>query len=497
MLHFYAATFRFIVLFAGFAWLLNAVAFAEEPPLPAGLDTQQSEPSLPPGLRSEPEEPALPSGLEDLEPSNEPALPKGLSEEPARPAEAEPETWNERLPFDLSGFGESRFGIRTQNDPHESNISIGEVRLHTKVEKYFSKASFHLTSDFLFDPVPNNYKIDLEKGNGWIDLREANLVFTPADFADVKVGRQILTWATGDLIFINDLFPKDFKAFFIGRDVDYLKAPSDALKVSLFHPVVNLNIVYTPRFDADRFIDGSRISYFDPLSGTIVGRNSVLRTQRPDRWFQDDEWSTRLYRNFGPFEAALYGYYGFWKNPAGNDPATGQAIFPQLSVYGASLRGPVYRGIGNIEFGYYDSRDDRNGDNPLVSNSQMRLLVGYEQELLPDLTLGAQYFLETMLDYGAYRETLPAGIIPVDEARHVLTLRLTWLTNNQNLKTSLFTFYSPSDQDAYLRPNIHYQIDDHWSSEIGANIFTGRHRNTFFGQFQENSNIYVAMRFGF
>jgi len=37
-------------------------------------------------------------------------------------------------------------------------------------------------------------------------------------------------------------------------------------------------------------------------------------------------------------EVALYGYQGFWKSPGGFDPLTGNAIFPELRVYGASLR---------------------------------------------------------------------------------------------------------------------------------------------------------------
>ncbi len=76
--------------------------------------------------------------------------------------------------------------------------------------------------------------MDLDSGDGAFDLREASLVFSPSADTDVKVGRQILTWGTGDLVFINDLFPKDWVSFFIGRDVEYLKAPSDALKVSAF-----------------------------------------------------------------------------------------------------------------------------------------------------------------------------------------------------------------------------------------------------------------------
>ena len=35
---------------------------------------------------------------------------------------------------------------------------------------------------------------------------------------DLKIGQQVLTWGTGDYVFLNDLFPKDYQSFFSGRD---------------------------------------------------------------------------------------------------------------------------------------------------------------------------------------------------------------------------------------------------------------------------------------
>ncbi len=43
-----------------------------------------------------------------------------------------------------------------------------------------------------------------------------------------------------------------------------------------------------------------------------------------------------------------------------------------------------------------------------------------------------------------------------DHFRHLTTVRLTKLLMNQNLWLSLFTYYSPSDKDAHLRPNVNY-----------------------------------------
>jgi hypothetical protein len=288
-----------------------------------------------------------------------------------------------------------------------------------------------------------------------------------------------------------------FNSFFIGRDPEYLKAPSDALKIALFSALVNLDVVYTPRFDADRFIYGRRLSFFHRQLGRRTGRDAVVQTDKPDAWFEDDEIAWRLYKNVGGYELAVYGYHGFWKSPAGVDPLSGKATFPDLSVYGASIRGPLAQGIGNLEIGYYDSEEDRSGDDPFVRNSEFRFLVGYEQEVAKEFTVGLQYYLEYMLHHDAFQRNLPQGGLGTDENRHLVTLRLTKLLLRQNLQLPLFAFFSPSDKDVYLRPNIHYKIDDHWSAEIGGNIFLGTDDPTFFGQFTKNSNVYAGVRYSF
>ena len=445
------------------------------------------------------EEPALPPGLAPTEDEEEPALPEGLREEPPPPIEDEMVARVPALdlPFDLSGFWEARVGARTQRDHHERDLSIGETRLQLETEKNWTAATFKLTTDLLYDPVFDKHEVRLEEGRGWLDLREASFLFTPVSFMDLKVGRQILTWGTGDLVFINDLFPKDWNSFFIGRDEEYLKAPSDAFKASVYSEVANLDVVYTPRFDADRFIDGRRVSYWNATLGRRAGRDAPVRADRPDDSFEDDEVAWRLFKNVRGYELAAYGYYGFWKSPGGMDPVSGSAIFPELSVHGASVRGALGEGIGNVEVGYYDSKDDQGGTDPFVRNSEFRFLIGYEQEVARDFTLGVQHYLELMMDHRDYLRTLPAGVRAADEDRHVLTLRLTKLLMSQNLTLSLFTFYSPTDRDAYLRPNVHYKVDDHWSAEIGGNVFVGEDNHTFFGQFEKNANVYIGTRYGF
>jgi hypothetical protein len=412
-------------------------------------------------------------------------------------AQGEDESLLEGIGIELHGFLDARYGRRIQSDPHAQNTSLGEARLQLDASHMGDWLSWQVRSDFLYDEVPGHHNLNLEDGSGPIDLREANLLFSPADFMDVKLGRQILTWGTGDLIFINDLFPKDWQAFFIGRDEEYLKAPSDALFVSLFPAFANIDLVYTPRFDADRFISGDRLSYFNPMLDRRAGRDAVIDTDKPNDWFDDDELSVRISKNLGSYELALYGYDGFWKSPVGMDPATGKALFPKLAVYGASLRGGLGKGLFTVEAGYYDSKEDRDGNDPLLPNSEWRLLLGYERELGRDFSGGIQYYLEYMEEHEDFLASLPAGQKGRDEDRHVITLRLTKLAFNLNLTLSLFTFYSPSDEDLYARSIIKYKLTDAWLLTVGGNLFTGRKDNTFFGQFEKNSNLYAGVRYSF
>ena len=482
------ALFCLLVLF-----ILSGPTMAAEPALPSGLGGGQKE--------SEVKEPQLPAGLgggQEVgeEKDDQPSLPQGLSGSGAG-AEADERqaqdtaTWKQALDWPIHGFLDARIGHRMQSDPVQSeDATMAEVRLQLDTMKYWEAADMQLdvTSDFVLDGIT-------EEGD--IDLRQLRLTWTPIPSVDIRAGRQVLSWGTGDQLFINDLFPKDWQSFLIGRDVEYLKAPGDAVRVGWFTDALNFNVVYTPRFDPDRYISGERLSFFHPGLGRIAGAENEIQTREPDDWFDDDEWAMRAYRTIGRYTAALYAYFGYWKSPAGTDPDTGKSTFPRLNVYGASVQGPLGPGIGNIEIGYYDSREDRSGDDPFINNSELRLLAGYEQELAHELTGSVQYYLEHMVDYSEYRNALPSGMKARDENRQVLTLRLTKLLLNQDLTLSLFTFYSPTDQDIYIRPKASYELTDAWTVEAGGNIFQGDHDWTFFGQFEDNSNLYAVVRYSF
>ncbi len=67
----------------------------------------------------------------------------------------------------------------------------------------------------------------------------------------------------------------------------------------------------------------------------------------------------------------------------------------------------------------------------------------------------------------------------------------------QNITTNFFMFYSPSDHDGYVKPSVDYRYNDQVKISVGANYFFGQEEDTFFGQHQENSNIWARFKYSY
>ena len=396
-------------------------------------------------------------------------------------------TCPQALALSVHGFLEGAAGARLTDSPTQpKDATLGEGRLQVELSQEGPADSrLFFKADLVGDGVE-------ERGDA--DLREFYLDVSPAQVLDIRAGRQILTWGTGDLVFINDLFPKDFVSFFIGRSLEYLKVGSDAVKFSLYPGPFSLDLVAVPHFTPSEIPKGERLSFFNPFTNRIAVPGESLSMRKPAATPENTELALRLYRTFGSYEGALYGFRGFFKEPVGMDPAGGTLFYPGLSVYGTSVQGPLLGGVAGFEFGYYDSREDRPGRNPLIENPSLRYLVGYERELQTDFTVRAQYYLEQMLEYGAYKASLPPGAPEKKEVRHLLFLRLTRLLRYQTVELSFVGFYGPSDEDGMVNPQASCKITDRMSVALGANVFFGNEESTQFGQLEKDDNLYLRLR---
>ncbi|MBD3334279.1 MAG: hypothetical protein GF355_02080 [Candidatus Eisenbacteria bacterium] len=386
---------------------------------------------------------------------------------------------------ELHGFVEGLQGVRTAEAPRfeRGSYTARESRLQLKLSGYGDRAEYFARVDYYFD--------QLNRGPGELELREAFFVYTGFQTVDFKLGRQIMTWGTGDLLFINDVFPKDWQSFFIGREDQYLKAPMDAARVGFYSDLFNANLVVMPQFEPDRLPHPRRLDFYQPLPGAAP-------PLEPGAELDGGEIALRVNRHFGGLEVALYGYRGYYRQPLGfDDPATMHPFYPRLNVYGASLRRGLLSGVGSIEAGFYHSVDDEDGDDPLVPNSSLRWMAGFDRQPWTDFQAGIQGYFEWMQDHEEYAAGLKPGMYETDELRQLYTLRLTQWLKYQTVQLSLFAFASPTDEDLYVRAHVSYKLSDPVEVGLGTNLFAGEHRETMFGQLDDNDNLYLRARYSF
>lgn len=398
------------------------------------------------------------------------------------------------FPVEIHGFVEAAAATRVQDDRTQSDhIVLNEARFRLDLARYGDLADLLFKGDFLADQLSDG------TNNVDVDIRQAAIAIRAARWLDIRAGRQVLTWGTGDLVFLNDMFPKDWQSFFVGRDDEYLKAPSNSVKLTFYNGLFNTDVVWTPTFESDRYITGERLSFFSPMAGGLVSAESMggpVVAADPARTIENGEVALRLFRNVKGYELALYGYSGFFKRPLAFDPALNLPTYSELSVYGGSVRGNLLGGVANVEGAYHDSRKDRDGNNPFVPNSDVRWLAGYERELFANFTMGLQYYAEWIQKYEELLANSPAPQFEEEEIRHLATTRLMYRMRQQTITAMLFAFYSPSGQDGHLRPSVSYKWSDAVNVTAGGNVMFGDD-HTFFGQLQENNNVYFRIRYSF
>jgi len=396
--------------------------------------------------------------------------------------------------FSIHGFVQANYSLRmagtegllnARGQPLPDYI-LGDERLQVELSRFSDNATLLGKFDLYHDGVDERAGIDLREA--YVDLH--------LDRFELRVGRQIITWGTGDLIFINDVFPKDWIAFLSGRPLEYLKFGSDAINLTAYPEIFSAQLVIIPFYQPDIVPRGERLVAFNPFPsarGRIENRveNSIDNTQL----------AFRLFRYVGNYDVSMFAYKGFFPSPPGVsfDVSTNvvTVFYPRLNIYGASIQGSALDGVLSLEFGYYDSRDDASGSDPSIENSQIRFLTGYQRSVGENFTLGLQYYGENISQYLEYTRSLPSGFPQRRELRHTLSVRLTQHLRYQTVRLSLFSFYSPNDADYYLNPEVLYEFGDGIGIRVGGTIMGGEKEYTFFGQFEKNDNVYFVLRYAY
>nr|VFJ99105.1 MAG: hypothetical protein BECKH772A_GA0070896_101543 [Candidatus Kentron sp. H]VFJ99293.1 MAG: hypothetical protein BECKH772B_GA0070898_101556 [Candidatus Kentron sp. H]VFK04604.1 MAG: hypothetical protein BECKH772C_GA0070978_101924 [Candidatus Kentron sp. H] len=109
-------------------------------------------------------------------------------------------------------------------------------------------------------------------------------------------------------------------------------------------------------------------------------------------------------------------------------------------------------------------------------------------------TWGSNTYAEHPQDQTAYEQAL-SGENPKSRQCELCTSRLTHRFLEQMLTLSLFSFYSPTEDDYYIRANVTDKPSHAWTPYPGSNHFGGKSTDANFAQYQENGNVFMGARY--
>lgn len=383
----------------------------------------------------------------------------------------------------LSGFVQQNTAFNAvAANPDGQHHKWLEERVRLKLDASQGDWRLSLKGDVAYDHLGRQQETELREG--YADTVAGNW--------DLRVGRQVVTWGLGDLVFVNDVWAKDHEAMFAGRPMEYLKRGVDAVKLGAYPEFASFELVASPGFRESRTPDAGRFHLYDPMP-SVTNRNAV----KPD----GGETGLRIYRDIAGWDAALHLYRGYQRTPSMRPdsmtaPTRITYFHPKLSVAGASASGRLGEGVLSFEAARYDSPEDRAGGDFAVPNAETRLLAGYQIQPVEDLSLGFQWYVERMHDYAAYLAAQPAGF-PIDRrTRQTVTARLTQSWLHQTLRFSVYASYRLHDGDSFVNPELRYSFTDRLWGALGANLFDGTASGPF-GQLSRDDNLYMQMRYEF
>ena len=107
-------------------------------------------------------------------------------------------------PFTWAGFGEIAVGQRLSADQAvNTDKTLRDLRVQLQADYTLDASTLAFRGDLYYDGVLDSVEVQIREA-AW----QGNLAFL-GDWGskfDAKIGQQVLTWGTGDYVFLNDMF---------------------------------------------------------------------------------------------------------------------------------------------------------------------------------------------------------------------------------------------------------------------------------------------------
>ncbi len=434
--------------------------------------------------------------------------------------------------FTFGGWIEGLGAWDTENDSptEQSYLFRNRVRLESDWRHRFDlnnrlKVRISLDSDYLKmgggDKSYNDYNFTLHEG--YLLFSHCNITTT--------IGRQIVRWGkTDQLSPVDNLNPQDLRLFIL-PELEERKIPIWMLRVQGFGNNWSWEGIYIPWFansDIDYFDSDWAIfrhlredinrSALPPEYKIYADKTMHVKRDKPAHTLGNGEFGGRVSFTLGRVDFSLSYLYGWENQPtiesfpiknlevdgsfSGDDldliPTIPDLIFTDENIRATYKRQQVTgfefeTTIGNFglrgEAAHFDRMAFLTSDLTSKRHPVFHTVVGIDYSGTDDWYCNLQASYLKIMNYNS-------EILYFKDENIALMGKISKHFFNHNLELGLRYNYTITDKSYYLEPKLTLKYFTDLNLELGAN-FLGGDKDTLFGSFRNNDQLFVRIKYYF
>lgn len=322
----------------------------------------------------------------------------------------------------------------------------------------------------------------------------------------VSVGKQQIVWGRTDGIKTLDVVnPQSFREFVL-EDFEDSRIPLWSANIEFGLPDSStLQALWIP--DTTTHALPTRVGRFAFTTPRIVPQApegipvQLNQSDRPNDPVTDSDFGLRWSAFKSGWDLTINYLYHYDDLPvfswevenSGNGPSV--EVTPQYSR-SHLIGGTFTNSFGDLtlrgEIGYESdkallSRDPTHARG-VTKHDTLSYAIGFDWFGLSDTFISLQVFQSHVIK--------PSSFLTRPENDTTLTLSIQRDFLNETLKTEILLLKNLDDSDGMIRPKITYEVDDHLSLSLGADILYGE-RTGLFGQFKDKSRLHGGVTYSF
>lgn len=389
---------------------------------------------------------------------------------------------------DISGFARNYTGIIYET----GDFSILQNTMNLDLSKKGERVAFKV------NPMLYHYWGDSLN----LQVRELYLDMFFKKF-DLRIGKQQVVWGKADGVFITDVVSPLNLTEFLLPDFDEIRIGVNAVKLNYYIGNHTFEAIWLPSFTPTQRPTESSIWFVKPdfpVPTTFDWSNSEVKPN-----LENSELFVKYSALTSKIDFEIMGGYAWDDNPTMHtrkivDMSSGQAVLTGLNItpehhrlylaggsFSTEIKGIVFRG----EAAYYHNKHfltkDPLAPDALTQKDYLQYVAGIDFNIR-NTKFSTQFIQKYIFDHHDLMNNKKFDNMATFIARHDFL--------RETLHLELFTYIGLTGEDALIRPKITYDFDNSFSILAGANIFVGDKKGQF-GQYKDNSMLYMKMKYNF